>query len=306
MLDRRLGPASRLFESVGWLNIRWRSSLVPWLRQRSTSFILFAVLLLSIAGIGLSIFMDHRHQSWTSDNPMTAGLLAGFLGLPAAFLIVNLAADRAIDWSDRTKWEAVREQEAAGVVKLWERARPALAYRYAFEGELAKRLPAPNFIARLDELIFDFEMRGTASQPQKSAGEVRSIIFEIEERKSQLSAARVRNEDDIYRERLRTRLLPELETANREPELVAMVKATIDELIDLELSWEFFVDIGGGPYQFLLRGDRSDTAAYLVKANQSEFAFPVDLNHLRDTRALFVAAKNTLVTMDALVAKLTV
>ena len=103
--------------------------MLPWIRSRSQLVIAVSVLVLTVAGVVVALYLDSSQLDWLTEHPLTANLFAGLLGLPAAFLIVNLAAERAISWSEQSKWAGVRAQEAASVVEMWQRCREALVVR---------------------------------------------------------------------------------------------------------------------------------------------------------------------------------
>lgn len=281
--------------------------MLPWIRRRSSSFILFAVLILSLVGVGFSLYMDNEHQIWSSEHPLTANLLAGFLGLPAAFLVVNLAAERAIAWSEQTKWAAVRAQEESAVVMMWGRARPSFVIRYSLEGPPAAECSHHELLNAIDDLTSDLLLREANDQiATKSADQVRNLMRKIEDRKWQLTAVRICNEDDIYRDRLRTRLLPNLETAEQDARRAARVKAAIDRLIELELCWEIFTPISGGPYHYFFRDDAVAAAAdFPDNVYGHANVLGNHISHLGDTRKLFCAAEKVLIAMDELIAELT-
>jgi hypothetical protein len=99
-----------------------RKQGVIWLRallKPTTPRLALLALVLTVAAIFLSIYIDNHYGRWLSTHPITANMFAGLLGLPAAFLIVNLAAERALRWGEMSKWAWLRQDERMDFIEAW-------------------------------------------------------------------------------------------------------------------------------------------------------------------------------------------
>jgi hypothetical protein len=94
-----------------------------WFHGYVSRFLLVVVLVLSVLGVLVSLYLDQHSSDWIERHPITANLFATFLALPATFFIVNVAAERAVIWTEKAKWANIREEEAMDVIEAWRKAR---------------------------------------------------------------------------------------------------------------------------------------------------------------------------------------
>jgi hypothetical protein len=180
-------------------------------------------LVLTAAAAFLGIYIDNHYGQWFSTHPITANLSAGILGLPAAFLIVNLAAERALRWGEMSKWRPIRLGEATDLFDAWQHVRFSFTHRYSIERERSYRkiksaLSDLSSITDVDKLEdFDVELMKKHCQ-----------VIEEARRFFQLSDA-----DNAFRQKSVMHLLPRLESARADPHTVSIVRAATDSMVEL-------------------------------------------------------------------------
>ena len=84
------------------------SSLVSWIRETHLGRLTALVTILTVIFFGAGVLIDLLWHDPLGSLPVTANLIAGLLGLPAAILIVNIAAERAVRWGVEKEWELIR------------------------------------------------------------------------------------------------------------------------------------------------------------------------------------------------------
>jgi hypothetical protein len=164
-------------------------------------------------------------------------LIAGFLGLPAAFLIVNLAAERAIKWGQMSRWQGLQIADMADVRQAWRWARPEILWHYS----LAESLGEAGQPARFEPEFFGISTELTPlltsgdKEFRDNADTFREVARTVEHNIQRLESERLF--EVRYRERLKSVLLPRIESRTEDPELVARIRRAEDCLLELERNW---------------------------------------------------------------------
>jgi hypothetical protein len=190
-------------------------------------------LVLTIAGIGLTIFLDNRYGHWLSSHPLTSNLTAGLLGLPAAFLIVNLAAERALSLAEQSSWMPLRVEEINDLIHEWRTARKSFEYRFSIE-EVDDEVEMDLFYA-LRRMIGYFDKPPQVIRPA-SPEELRNLLDILKLSRTKYGDKFAIQREEEFRRRAQTLLLPRLESAEIDPEIVSGVRYVSDWMTELDSS----------------------------------------------------------------------
>jgi hypothetical protein len=277
-------------------------------RHVSQWLIVITSLALAVLFSVVSFELDQRKHTWLNVHPVTANLIAGVLALPLSFLVVNLAAQWALDWSARRQWRVVRAVAVAGLEDTWNTMRGDYAYRYSLEGtNSATDRKLEESMTSLDadwsgRIAAAADPTGSTATPSTALDELYENIWAVEAYTGQLQSAGVGLREEVYRRRLVMHVLPRFEDARFGLTLIAQAQKAIDVLVDLEISWELFSDVYGGPFGYFIRdADTSDTAWPLKLSVNDMERYQERLEHIRQ---LFAVARRGFDALDDLASAL--
>ena len=278
-------------------------------RRTAQWLIWSASIVLTVLAVVLSLRLDAGTDSFAHQHPITANLIAGGLGLPAAFLIVNLAAQWGINWAEDRQWDLVRNATAASVHRCWDTLRPALVARYSLEGtnkdifgrELKTCLDAveQEWSARINAT--DGHGKGTAT---RTTDEMAELLWTIDGYTDGLRIVGTGRQEEVYRAWL-LELLRRFDDSHLDPDILVLGRGAVDALLDLSAAWSDFEDVYPGPYFYLTSEDRGRNLSnpdWLT--NLENDSLEEDLHRLTRVRALFREAQEALAAVDNLVAAL--
>jgi hypothetical protein len=192
------------------------------------------ILPLAVAMIPISIYADANHAHWINSHPLTTNLIAGLLGLPAAFLIVNLAAQQALNFYEATKWAKLRLAEADDIINEWRNARNHFSDRYSIA-------PTDRLSTALTQLIDLIDQGNTSPQLQSSSAsrdQLRDLLEIVQSARTRQSEKVTAEKEEELRRHLQDRLLPRLKSAGNDPDTMIKAREVSDLLMELDTAIE--------------------------------------------------------------------
>ena len=223
---------------------RMAARLTDWLKKTFSRPIVIASIL-AIVGVLLGILLDTQYGAWFSSNPIISNLIAGLFGLPVAFLIVNLAAERAMAWAERERWTTLRQSEVLDLSGEWNMAQTLLAFR--FSTAWLHRTAVDDPLAALGDMWYIIMPCTLPYQSVEPADpdRLQPLLQTIELTRTSYRDPLHRWSEERFRRRALTHFLPRLESAESDPTTVSMVREALEALsglnsavIELDANWD--------------------------------------------------------------------
>lgn len=219
--------------------------LVDWFRadaaKRAMRLLVTAVAVLTGAGIVGAILIDRNWNSEIDNYPLTANLAAGLLGLPAAFLIVNIAAEHTVKMAGRARWSKLRQSELKEARSYSTRVRDDLIEN--FHLEKSSHELEPNFWSTFKDFSLELKALDLEISKHKDTSIILATMNRLIGRRQRLvdGATEVLEtgfKSSRHAERLIGVVLPRLEESAEDPDIVLATRACIDSLIDLDSEFD--------------------------------------------------------------------
>ena len=217
-----------------------------WLRRVFPRILTVVALILAVIGIGIGLIVDSRYSGFLTAHPVTSNLIAGFLGLPAAFLIVNLAAERAIRWGEMARWDTIRHAAFDSVVSIWSNHRWRFLIRYGLnEGtEDARGRTDPLtflFFLQTNALLMLLAKRNPEAIRQQDSHRLRHTLESVRRYHDAIEQS---GEIGNLLDSLRMVYFPRITSHTDNPETVSLIRSVEDHMVILDAAWLHYKQVG--------------------------------------------------------------